>query len=294
MILTKTGQVIDHFDDLTQLEWLDTNGIGGWSGSTVCGAHTRRYHGLLMAAIEPPAERMLLVSKLDETILLNGKRYELGVNQYGDAIYPNGYQYLRSFKKDIFPEWIYDTGDIQIQKTVLMAYGENTTIIRYKILRAPASFVIEFLPLIAARFYHQLQHADGNIFWDVNFERGIFHNQPFAGGPDIFISIPGSVFRSTDQWYYKFNYSEEKNRGLDFEEDLFNHGVFSLTVNRGDEFDVVVSTNNPDNIRTADIFAAELSRRKNLFTSEDSDLSRQLFLSADQFVVRRDFSDGDH
>lgn len=292
MVLTKTGQVFENFDDLTKLEWIETNGIGGWSGSTVCGAHTRRYHGLLMAAIDPPTERMLLVSKLDETILLNGKRFELGVNNYGDTIYPNGYQYLRSFRKDIFPEWIYDTGDIQIRKTVLMAYGENTTIIRYKIVKAPGSFDIEFLPLIAARFYHSLQHADANIFWEVQFDHGIFHNQPFAAGPDIFISIPGSIFRPADKWYYKFNYTEEKNRGLDFEEDLFNHGVFNLTVNQGDEIDVVVSTNNPDNINVADVSAKELLRRQNLFTEDDPDLLKHLFLSADQFIVRRDFSDG--
>ena len=71
MVLTKTGQVFENFDDLIQLEWLETNGMGGWSGSTVCGAHTRRYHGLFMSAIDPPAERILMVSKLDETILFN-------------------------------------------------------------------------------------------------------------------------------------------------------------------------------------------------------------------------------
>ena len=82
-----------------------TNGLGGWAGTTLCGCHTRRYHGLLMAAIDSPVpDRLLLLSKLDETLVVNGRRFELGVNDYGDTLYPTGYQWLTSFRRKFFPE----------------------------------------------------------------------------------------------------------------------------------------------------------------------------------------------
>src|SRR5215831_12310545 len=106
-------------------EWLETNGLGGWAGSNILECNTRRYHGLLVAATRPPTERMVLLSKLDETIVLKNDRYELSTNLYNnDVIHPNGYQYLTSFIKGLFPEWIYEVNGIQLKKTIAMVYGE--------------------------------------------------------------------------------------------------------------------------------------------------------------------------
>src|SRR5450631_3497215 len=159
MLLYKDKLSLGNFPEASQLEWLETNGLGGWAGSSLIGCNTRRYHGLLMAAIVPPAERMLLVSKLDETIILDNKRYDLGTNDYGDALSPQGFQYLTTFEKDLFPEWHYEVEEIRLRKTITMVMGENTTLIRYEVLDAAKPFSLEFLPLIAARGYHELQHA---------------------------------------------------------------------------------------------------------------------------------------
>ena len=164
MILSKGPEEFANFERASANEWLETNGLGGWSGSTLCGCNTRRYHGILMAAVKPPADRMLLISKLEETVIINDSRYELGTNDYGVVVSPSGFQYLRSFKRDLFPEWIFEMPAIRIQKSITMAYGENTTLIRYEILEAALPFDMEFLPLIAARGYHELQHAANNIF----------------------------------------------------------------------------------------------------------------------------------
>jgi predicted glycogen debranching enzyme len=291
MMFKRTNQVIDNYDRLSQLEWLETNGLGGWSGATICGTNTRRYHGLLMAAHPPPAERILLISKLDETIIYNGKRFELGTNNYGDTVYPDGYTFLESFDRYFFPTWIYNTGDVQIQKTITMVSGENTTLIRYKILRAADEFDIEFTPLIAARFYHALQHAENNIFWDIEFADGLFHNQPFAGAPDIYISIPGSTYRSVNKWFLKFNYTEEKSRGLDYVEDLFNHGVFSVKLKEGDEIDIILSTENPDKRNVRELFEKELTRKKLISAGSTGYILKQITLAADQFIVKREIPD---
>src|SRR5882724_2667807 len=245
MQLKKDKSVLQDFNKACRDEWLETNGLGGWSGSTIIGCNTRRYHGLLVAATKPPTERMVLVSKLDETIIINNERFELGTNDYGNSVQPNGNQYIISFERKKFPEWFYDVNGIVLKKTITMVHNENTTLIMYDVIRAHAEFSMELLPLIAARGYHSLQHTYNNIFWDAQFENGIFHNQPYDGAPDIFISVPGSTYHHQPRWFYKFNYEVEKYRGLDFKEDLFNHGIFSLQLKEGDKLGIIISTENP-------------------------------------------------
>jgi predicted glycogen debranching enzyme len=287
MLLFKDNLLSENFSDLSQTEWLETNGLGGWSSSSLTGCNTRRYHGLLMAAIVPPAQRMLLVSKLDETIVVEGKKYELGTNDYGDAISPRGFQYLKSFRKDFFPEWTYEIPGILLRKTITMVQAENTTLIHYEVLRAENGFTMQWLPLIAARGYHQLQHAYNNIFWDVDFNHGLFHNQPYQGAPDIYISIPGSRFTPVNKWYYRFNYEMEKYRGLDYQEDLFNHGVFSADLRQGDSLYLILSTEDPSGKNPKTLFDREKNHRISILQGVPGDLLRQLVLAADQFVVKR-------
>jgi predicted glycogen debranching enzyme len=287
MLLVKDKAVLGNFRESAELEWLETNGLGGWAGSTVSGCHTRRYHGLLMAAIMPPADRMLLLSKLDETLVLNGNRFELGVNDFGDTLNPTGFQYLYSFRKEFFPEWTYEVPGIRFSKTVTMVHEENTTIIRYEILRATEPFTLELLPLVAARGYHQLQNASRNIFWGVDFENGIFHNQPYEDAPDIFIAVPGSVYHPRNQWYNHFFYAKEKYRGLDYTEDLFNHGLFTVEMKEGDVLYIMISTENPGGKNPHRLFEDERNRRFSLLKTVPGELAMQLTLAADQFIVQR-------
>jgi predicted glycogen debranching enzyme len=288
MLLYKDKASLENFSESCQLEWLETNGLGGWSGSSLSGCNTRRYHGLLMAAIKPPAERMLLISKLDESIIIDDNRYDLSINDYGDTLYPNGIQYLNSFKKDIFPEWNYEAAGIRLRKTITMVYGENTTLIRYDVLKADKLFILQLLPLIAARGYHQLQHASHDIFWDVEFRNGLFHNQPFEGAPDIFISVPGSTYQPVNKWYYHFNYLQEKYRGLDYEEDLFNHGLFNVQLRDGDSLNIMISTEDPTGRNPVTLFETEKNRKLSLTKGVTGELLRQLVLAADQFIVKRE------
>ena len=90
-------------ENCSKLEWLETNGLGGWAGSTISGCNTRRYHGLLIACTNPPTERVALVSKLDESILIGNKRIELGTSDYGDVVYPSGFNHIRAFTSTVFP-----------------------------------------------------------------------------------------------------------------------------------------------------------------------------------------------
>src|SRR6266576_7041861 len=106
------------FDAATSREWLETNGLGGFSSSTVAGMNTRRYHGLLTAATKPPVGRVLLLSKLEETLVVAGQRHDLSANRYAGVVYPQGYRFLKEFRLDPFPVFTYEVAGVEIEKRV--------------------------------------------------------------------------------------------------------------------------------------------------------------------------------
>ena len=288
MRLKKDKAVLQNFKDATQYEWLETNGLGGWSSSSITGAHTRRYHGLLVAATNPPAERTVLLSKLDETVVIKDERIQLGCNLYnGDIIHPNGHHYMDSFTRDLFPQWVYKVNGFDIKKTIAMVHNENTVVVIYEVLKAPSAFTLELLPLMAARGYHSLQHAGTQMHWDASFNNGIFHNKP-DGNLNVYISVPGASYEHTPRWFHNFKYSVEEYRGLDFTEDLFNHGVFSVELKEGDTVGIIVSTENPIGKDAKDLMLKEEKRKIELVNNIPADETlQQLVQAADQFIVKR-------
>ena len=148
-------EVCSHLDLASRREWLETNGIGGFASSTIIGLNTRRYHGLLVAALTPPVGRYVLLSKLEETLTVGARSYELGTNRYPGVVHPQGYQYLAEFRLDPFPTFVYrirnvraedlkgiaddEKQELELEKTIFLVYGENTVVIEYK-LRSPIAF----------------------------------------------------------------------------------------------------------------------------------------------------------
>ena len=288
-MLQKNKAVLNNYEEAILLEWLETNGLGGWSSSSIIGSNTRRYHGLLVAATKAPTERMVMVSKIDESIIINGETFELGVNNFGDAINPNGHLFLSNFTKELFPEWIYEVNGIKMKKTIAMVQGENTTLVLYTVLKAPKTFTLNLQPFIAARGYHDLQNNKSNLWWDVDFKDGIFKNQPFADSRNIYISVPESSYQHNPNWFDHFNYDEEKKRGLDFKEDLLNHGTLSVNLKKGQTIGIIISTENPVGRDAIGLFEKETARKKALLNKQpNNETLQQLLLAADQFVVKRD------
>jgi len=288
-MISKVKSILSNKASALTFEWLETNGLGGWSSSTIIGCNTRRYHGLLVAATNPPAERFSLLSKLDETIIVDGQRYELGINQFtGDVFNPLGNQFLDEFERNLFPEWTYRVEGIELKKTIAMIHGENTVIIIYDLIKSPKSLLLEFLPLISARSYHQLQKSETNFWWDIDFHDGIFSNQPHANSPRLFISVPGASYSHHPQWFYNFEYQIEKDRGLDNMEDLFNLGKFLVAMQEGESLGLIVSTENPAKHDAHTLLAQENLRRRSLLVGFKGDgMTKVLTLAADQFIVKR-------
>jgi predicted glycogen debranching enzyme len=287
------SKTLSDFDKARAFEWIETNGLGGYASGTVSGAHSRRYHGLLVAALHPPVRRTVLLSKLEETIVLKNENnpvdhYELGCNQYPGAIHPKGYTHLITFERDIFPAFIYKAGEVVLKKTIACVHGENTTIILYEVVEAPGSFTLELLPLSSSRDFHSLCHANDVIGTHYLFDDGCFRTVNYPEGTELFISVPGSEFIEQQGWYRNFEYSVEQYRGLDFHEDLYTHGKFSVTLKKGQSLGVIISTEDPSGRNALKLLAAEKKRREKVIKdfSWDNNVKR-LVLAADQFIVKR-------
>jgi predicted glycogen debranching enzyme len=170
-------------------EWLETNGIGGFASSTIIGLNTRRYHGLLTAATNPPVGRLLLLSKLEETLILDGQRFELSANQYPGVIYPQGYRYLKHFRLDPFPIFTYEVGCIEIEKAVFMIHGESSTVVAYTVKgERQGKVTLELHPLIAFRDYHSTTHENAALDATLPTEPGEVAVRPYPGLPTLHLA----------------------------------------------------------------------------------------------------------
>ena len=167
-------------------EWLETNGLGGFASSTIIGLNTRRYHGLLVAATKPPVGRLVLLSKLEETLLIDGQPFDLSANRYPGVVHPQGFRYLSRFRLDPFPVFTYEVEGVEIEKTIFMIHGENTTVVQYELTKdnhpeSPKNLRLEVRPLIAFRDYHSTTHANAAINPAVDERPGLASVMPYQG-----------------------------------------------------------------------------------------------------------------
>ena len=278
------------FDAAIQKEWIVTNGIGGYASSTIIGANSRRYHGLLVAATKPPLERRVLLSKLEETLVVGQHRYELSCNQYPGAIHPNGHKYLESFKLEQFPVFRYVIDDITLEKSVFMAYGENITLITYHLLDAPDEVKLELRPLLACRDYHHLSHENANFNLHVVKSDGALALRPYGRDSTVHLAYGDGEFHKSGDWYCSFEYPMEERRGQDCREDLYSPGYFAHPLNPGESWSIIASTEPMENFDPNAARKKLIERRKHLLKnmkSSDDDFLKQLYTSADSFIVKR-------
>lgn len=291
------ADITTDFEAASRREWLETNGLGGWSGSTISGAHSRRYHGLLVAALDPPVGRTVLLSRLEETLEIDGSRHELGCNRFPGVVHPRGHEYLQSFERGIFPVFTYHVQDIILRRMVAAIHGHNTTVIRYDVeaatdANAAGAFLFELRPFVAGRDYHHLMQANEGIRRDAVVDGTVVRLPSYPGLPEVCLHLPeAAAFSAAPEWYYDFEYERESYRGLDAREDLFTHGGIELALRPGDQVTIVATTEAGEHDGDA-LLAAEEARRCGLIAQTPDNTQHQqlrchLNLAADQFLVRR-------
>lgn len=292
-------------------EWLETNGIGGFACGTVAGANTRRYHALLCAATEPPLGRMVLVNKIDEAVVVNGKRFELSCNRFQGGDEWVGSEYLRSFSVDPLPRWRFvlppeATGlaaEVTLEKLLWMPHGYNQSLVRYSLQGEGGDRInLRVRLFVSGRDYHHVHRKNdafnGSLQFHANEAGGQeISMQPYEHCPTIRFASDG-VFEAEPHWYYDFYLEGEAERGLEPIEDLYSPGEFEWQLHSGDSALMSFSSEPlhlPNQEKPAErlFFEAEVARRTALgsaFADIDSEYSPpmiRLARASDQFLVRR-------
>jgi glycogen debranching enzyme len=200
-----------NFARSSKLEWLETNGAGAYAVGTVAGVNTRKYHGLLIAEIPSTLGRRMLVARVEEEALVDGRTFALGTCQYPGIVAPRGFELLEEFRPEPCATWVYQAGSVRIEKQVYLAEGHPAVVLRY---RADRGLTLRVRPFLANRDYHSLQRAGDWFSTPVRF-------------------YGATRFLEDAHWYYNIEYLEELDRGFDFREDLYSPGIYELNLAPG-------------------------------------------------------------
>jgi predicted glycogen debranching enzyme len=286
-------------------EWLVTNGIGGYASGTVAGLLSRRYHGLLVAALNPPLGRTLLLAKLDEVVLYNDIFYALHTNRWADgSVAPHGYRQIESFELEgTIPTWHFACADALLKKQIWMQQGANTTYIRYTLSRATQPLTLTLKALVNYRDYHG--DTQGND-WQMQVESFdcCVRVTADANATPFYLSIDRGNIIPAHNWHYGFDLAVERYRGLSDREDHLHAATFTVTLDPGESLTFVASTDPQPNLDGAEALKLRHSQEQKLINrwkltrSETINHSQdrpawidRLVLAADQFIVDRPLPD---
>lgn len=279
-------------------EWLITNGIGGYASSTVLGCNTRKYHGLLVAALNPPAMRYLILSKLDESIEYNNNKYNLYTNMCKNNV-SRGYQYLIDFDNEYLPNFTYQVGDVTIKKIICMKYGKNITSVTYKIKNGNHKTKITLAPVISYRNAHV---ADINHQYDVKEEIDKNNVKVVLDGhsenPINMYMSEGKYIEHNNDIFRGMFYIEEEKRGFASEDNLIVPGRYEIEIQENEEKEIafICGLNEEVNdINTKDLITEEITRLRKLLINSNlkaeneqtEEILKQYVISADDFIVYR-------
>jgi len=305
--------VLSDPDKALQMEWLVTNGLGGYASSTALGINTRKYHGLLVAAFNPPVDRRVLLTKLEEEIRIGSETYSIGSNEFKYGIRPEGYKFLLDFSLAPLPIYRYVVHGVRLQKAIFMPHGKNATVVIYEVFNPQKRKIsICISPLVNSRHFHDVTDKD-NLAWN-------FIQKPFEQGVTIQPSIPlstlivssdnGQKFVEEGKWIEDMYFRVDATRGESFLDDCFQPGWFELSVapkERKKFYVLATAGKSEEEARTLlssigggkggidALYGQELKRRKGLLKRfqerytdvEIEDWLKWLILAVDSFLVNR-------
>jgi predicted glycogen debranching enzyme len=276
------------FKDLSAKEYLLTNGIGGYCSSSFSGANTRRYHGLLVASFNPPTDRKVLVSKIEEKIIVNEKEYELSANQYPDNIHPKGFVYLANYKVENNQAVIdFKHDDFSVTKILSVVQGENTTIVQY-INNGTSAIQLELNPMLVYKDYHGLfkQADEFDFYTERSGETALKVFAKYEAEP-LYINVSAGNWNLQHSWYKNFELVVEDERGFPFTEDAMNIGTLSVSL--------LPSENISINFSTKENAGLEIVRLNEKYFTDNKKVPafiKDLEASSRQFVVQRKSNGG--
>jgi predicted glycogen debranching enzyme len=212
-------------------EWLHTNGAGAFAMSTVALMHTRRQHGVLVAALDPPLGRHVILSHAESSVSVGDRTYRLSTHQFPDVAPTHGYRLLWEFRQDPIPRWIFKLGKSVFERTLCLVRGKNAVILGYT-WKGRGTARLSVMPLLPLRPLHELAREHGAMAQTVVLRPGAVEIQPLPSLPPIIFGHPG-VFMGSPDWWRRFEYPDDQLRYTDHQEDMWTPGTFELTLEPG-------------------------------------------------------------
>lgn len=252
-------------------EIIGSNKTGAYCNTSVVDCNTRRYHGLLAVPVDAfGGEKHILLSGLDESIVVNHRQFNLGIHCYGDIYEPRGHKYIVDFTAAPVPTLTYKIGETTLRKSVILAPDSDQVMIKYEIVSSPASCELILKPFLAFRCIHRLTKENPEARTGYReLENGVSFNM-YEGFPDLNLQFSkASEFRYAPSWYKGITYTDEYRRGFDCKEDLFVPGTFSLKLRKGESVIVSGSTAVEDAKGLSRKFTSIVKKKGNITSNLD-------------------------
>ena len=284
-------------------EWIITNGIGGYSASTIIGANTRKYHGLLVAPLTPPARRFVMLSKVDESIEIRGKKHDLYTN-IGKEYITHGYKNLEEFEKDYLPTYRYKIGKVEIEKTICMEYGKNTVGVYYKIKNGATKAKFTIAPIVNFRDFHTVNNNhEFELRQEERKNKVKLVVDRNSQTPIYMYASDGEYIKHENDIFRNMFYIEEEKRGFTAEENHIVPGVYEIEIKPREEKEISFICSLEENIEPIEvkkIIENEKNRLEKVIEEsglipdikakklkKQEELIKEYLIAADNFVVYR-------
>lgn len=271
-------------------EWLEVDGLGGYAMGTLSGVRTRRYHALLMPATAPPSGRVALVNGFDAWIEWGDQRIALTPQRYTpDVLTPAGGTHRDSFSGDPWPRWTYDLGSgFTGRHELFLVHGAPVVVLGWNFANAPSGAHLFVRPFLAGRDMHSLQQWNGAFQFAAQQDGERVTWKPYSDLPSV-ISLSSGEYSHDPQWYQNFQYDRERDRGLDFSEDLGSPGTLRFDLSQGDPVWILAAGGEPAEGRIGGSgSAAELANR---FREEEAQRRKSfpsaVHRAADRYLAKR-------
>lgn len=241
---------LSRFDESIQKEWIITNGLGGYAASTVLGINTRKYHGLLVAALQPPGNRTVCLAKLDEDARVGNNVYQLGTNEFHRSIFPQGYQFLKEFSMAHFPKYVYTVQNVEVAKSIFMPIGKNAVAVVYSVLNGNDSDVkFRIYPMLTCRHFHSVIDRTRRPLYFTQKQKGCTVELTFdSQKATISARATDGEFINKPNWIESLFYREEDKRGESSTDNCYQPGYFEIQASPKKEktFSIITAAGNSD------------------------------------------------
>ncbi len=282
-------------DTMLEKEWLLANRRGSYVSGTALGCNTRRYHGLLIAALQPPVQRIVTLSSLLETVQVDESKYELANFEFSDRLHPQGFRFLKEFRQDAGVHFRYELPEnLTVEKSIYLDHEHDLVVVSYEFDGPARPIRFSIMPLLAMRDFHSLQSSSASLTTEQT-DDAVTARFLDPSGPALHLTCRQAAFQRGPDWWYSVHYRRDRERGQGDYEDVWAPGIFLAEIQAPGTIHLAAEATNalqrpgPIQVEPEELIQNLQTRRQGLLTQAEAiDAEEEsLVTAADNFVVQR-------